>query len=825
MATITHTVVKGDNLSRIASKYDTTVSELVRINNIKNKNLIYVGQVLIISNASEEGGASTPVVQPVNTTNKPSIIHFGLQADTDRTVFATWSWDKANTKEYETRWFYDTGDDIWFIGNDSTASDRQSTYNAPENAVRVRFVVRPVSETYKVNDQETKYWVAGWSTEKIYSFSNNPPVTPPVPTVEIKDYTLTAKLDNINELNATHIEFQVFNDNAHIFSSGKVKIVTFHAEYSCTVAAGSEYKVCCRSWRDTLHSDWSDFSENVGTKPAASSGITVCKAMSETSVYLEWEAVPNATSYEIEYATEKRYFDGSDQTTTISNIESNHYEKTGLETGDEYFFRVRAVNDKGNSPWSGVTSLIIGKTPAAPTTWSSTTTGMVGDSLTLYWVHNAEDGSSQTYAEVEMYVNDVKETHTITTVDEKDDEKTMYYKVNTSSYVEGTKIRWRVRTSGVTQTYGDWSVERTVDIYAPPVLVLKVTDSKSDVLDVLESFPFYISGVAGPNTQTPTSYNLVIISNDTYQTVDSAGNVKMVGVGQDVYSKHFDTSNDLLVEMSAGGIDLENNVSYTVKCTVSMNSGLTAEGSSEFKVAWTDIQYEPNAEIAINKDNLTASIRPYCMDENFELIDGVTLSVYRREFDGSFTELATGLPNNGYTFITDPHPALDLARYRVVAVTNATGAVSYYDIPGYPVGEGSLVIQWDEAWTSFDTTNEDALVQPNWSGSFLKLPYNVDVSDSYKMDVSLVEYIGRKRPVSYYGTQLGESGTYNAEIEATDKETLHALRRLAIWPGDVYVRDPSGKGYWANATVSFNLKHMAQTVPVTINVTRVEGGV
>ena len=45
---IIYTVVKGDNLTKIAKKYNTTVDELVRINNITNKNLIYVGQRLII---------------------------------------------------------------------------------------------------------------------------------------------------------------------------------------------------------------------------------------------------------------------------------------------------------------------------------------------------------------------------------------------------------------------------------------------------------------------------------------------------------------------------------------------------------------------------------------------------------------------------------------------------------------------------------------------------------------------------------------------------------------------------------------------------------
>ena len=137
-----------------------------------------------------------------------------------------------------------------------------------------------------------------------------------------------------------------------------------------------------------------------------------------------------------------------------------------------------------------------------------------------------------------------------------------------------------------------------------------------------------------------------------------------------------------------------------------------------------------------------------------------------------------------------------------------------------------MIIQWDEQWSSFDTAgNDDPLVEQSWSGSMLTLPYNIDVTDSNDLDISLVEYVGRKHPVSYYGTQLGESSTWNVDIEKTDEETIYALRRLARWSGDVYVREPSGTGYWANVKVSFSQKHRDLTIPVTLELKRVEGGI
>jgi murein DD-endopeptidase MepM/ murein hydrolase activator NlpD len=42
----TYTVVKGDNLTKIAARNNTTVQKLVELNGIKNANLIHVGQVI-----------------------------------------------------------------------------------------------------------------------------------------------------------------------------------------------------------------------------------------------------------------------------------------------------------------------------------------------------------------------------------------------------------------------------------------------------------------------------------------------------------------------------------------------------------------------------------------------------------------------------------------------------------------------------------------------------------------------------------------------------------------------------------------------------------
>ena len=221
-------------------------------------------------------------------------------------------------------------------------------------------------------------------------------------------------------------------------------------------------------------------------------------------------------------------------------------------------------------------------------------------------------------------------------------------------------------------------------------------------------------------------------------------------------------------------------------------------------------------------DIYTSGDKYYCILKQSTLVDDVMLSVYRREYDGSFTEIAKNVPNQN-VYIPDPHPSLDYARYRIVATSKTTGYVSYYDLPSQYIGCKSVIIQWDEEWNEFDA-DKGRTTEKTWTGSLLDLPYNIDVSDSRAVEVEMVKYIGRKHPVAYYGTHLGETASWSCAIPKTDKDTLYALRRLAAWAGNVYVREPSGVGYWANVVVNFSQKHNDPVVPVSFEITRVEGG-
>ena len=734
---------------------------------------------------------------------------------------------------FEVTWSYSTpGYTTKFNGKTENVTEKVSVYNPPSNADIIYVAVKPVAKKTTRNDVETEPWKGTKSTATFYLSEIGKPDKPSTPTVNINGFRLTASIENITDSKTDTIDFQLYNEEKVVVKSRLAEVKACRASTYFDITSNHKYRVRCRSANGNKYSDYSDFSNAEYTIPYAPDDV-VATATSDTSIHVKWAKPVNATSYEVEYTTDIKYFDtGSDQVKKVSNITTNNCYIEGLESGKTYVIRVRALNDKNttSSPyyWTNKYFVTIGKRPSAPTTWSSSTTVVTGEPLTLYWVHNTVDGSSQLYAELYLEINGVAQ-NSITiknSTDEEEKDKTSSYVVDTSQYPQGSEIKWKVRTKGVINEFSDWSVDRVINIYAKPYLSMSVIDSSGNGLHEIESFPFYVSAIAGPNTQEPIGYHLEIISVNAYETFDELGNSKYVNAGESIYSKFFDTSDPLMVMFTPGNINLDNDKQYCVVCTVSMNSGLSTNSMIPIVASWTDSIYEPNASLGMNYDSYSMNIRPYCVDEEGEFIENVLLDVYRRDYDGSFIKINDGsIDNTMNTTVVDPHPQLDIARYRIVATDTITGAVSFTDLPGYPVGGKSVIIQWAETWQNFDVISEDELEQPTWSGSMLMLPYDIDVSDSYQADVELVAYAGRARPVAYYGTQLGESSTWSVSVPKGDKNTIYALRRLAIWTDNVYVREPSGSGYWAHVSVSFNQKHNDLKVPVTLNLTRVEGGV
>lgn len=761
-----------------------------------------------------------------------------------------------------------------------TQTVKSVTYSMPENATKVVFKVKAIAKTHKVtwkkkgNKKSTNvaYWNDSWKSK---SFTKSG-LTAPVPTVSLDKTKLTLSVRNIAST-ITKVQFQIYRDDTEAVQAPTVDKKTVsevhYAETSLDVALGHSYTARCRVYSSNgAVSEWGNFSESTGILPAAVESIDDPTPLSSTSVKLSWPASKGATSYNVEYADDLAIFEsGSPQSSTTENT-SLIIE--GLERGKRWYFRVRAVRDSYNTPWTPVLdgpypSILLGEPPAPPTTYSISNTVRVGDTAYLYWVHNSQDGSPQPRGEVHLEIHTGDTIVEIDEVVENDnigddlhEDENLFLKIDTSDpdnywrnkgviFDGGMYILWKVRTMGITEEYGAYSVIRRLDILASPTLTLHITPE-----GVVESFPIILDINAGPATQKVLGYSIEVFANSDYDDTDYDGTVIQIVAGDKIYSEFVTTNEDLYQHIfTPSNLNLHSDIEYKIVVSSAMDSGLSASAEMLFSTHWSGFSDTavPTAEYYPLPDMYAMGITPFCYDSadvyegedynpeddiDVPLTENVVLSVYRIGVDGEAVEISSDIPNNGTVTVIDPHPTFSSSRYRIVATNTETGEMIFGEPPVLDdmLDVSGIVITWAEDWDDVEFRNligeDDALEDEGYYGNALVLPYNTSISENHQVDKSLVSYIGRRRPVGYYGTQLGETATWKAEFPKDDTDlnpntnynTLSMLRQLANYPGDVYVRESNGTGYWASVDVSFDVSYNSLVVPVTFTVTRVEGG-
>ena len=459
-----------------------------------------------------------------------------------------------------------------------------------------------------------------------------------------------------------------------------------------------------------------------------------------------------------------------------------------------------------------------------------------------------------------------------------DAQRLVYF--NTNLLNDGVNLFYRVKTSVLNKKYNpngedtleyvwsDFSDIINTKVYGNIILNLyNKSNLEGGSIDVwnnnVTGYPLYIKMSPGKSsTQKPIGFNLkVIVSSGQYTSLDNYGEEYKISEGSVIYSNYFnfddyknnqnekivyinnENETSLTVRLDAFDILLNTGVEYKVSCSCTMSSGLDV--SKEEALSYNGQTYKLNHSPSLiaptlNRDNysITLYIREATMLNTGQLVnyepeenEKIYISVYRIENDGTFTEIESGMEYtyNMVNIVTDYHPSLNTAKYRLISKTTKYPSISISDTASYNIGEKSIIIQWNEDWSNANSFKElnsrlDLANNSINTGPFIKIPYNIDISSTYAPDVSLIEYIGRNHPVSYYGTQKGESVSVSCEIPKDDTETIYKLRRLAKYMGDAYFREPSGLGYWANIKVSFSQNHCELTVPVTLEITRVEGG-
>lgn len=297
------------------------------------------------------------------------------------------------------------------------------------------------------------------------------------------------------------------------------------------------------------------------------------------------------------------------------------------------------------------------------------------------------------------------------------------------------------------------------------------------------------------------------------------GTTRTVAAGEAIWSgyytngENYEEGSGWSIPLDASDVALSGAVQYRAFATVTTMQGMRCETSTEFTCEWDAEVPAPRANVAFDQGALSCRIFPWC-DEflgvdpgtgemTFQLREGTELSVYRVNQDGSTELVADGIPNDGESYVDDPHCAFGTCTYRIVARDAETGV------------QGSDDYQVE---TAYDR------VVVEFGAEQVELKYNIEWTEEHAPDVELLNFHGRKHPVAHWGTQRGQTFLVRGSlIRGTDAGTLSKLRRLAEHRGACYVREPTGLAWWANVvprTVSGGYSTAEQKVELEI--TRIE---
>ena len=798
----------------------------------------------------------------------------------DDSVIARWHFDTGTTTDYFGVWWEWWSEErkIWVLASDNAKRVPtshfeqgwfQDTYNVPQqlDATWIRVYVRPWAT-------KTDKGYYNWQSAGVYSKSIKSPYWEAHETEERKRRLAPPNAPVISSAtpqgNTVLLEFSCdaeFANDMVIFRSDDWSTswprctfvnITATKWIDRDVKVGHTYRYAMKSYLPNgTESEWSNTSDPVDMKPAAPQKLKAT-AVASDKVRLDWENVGRTGSYfTIEYSDDENAWSNNDEAAItkvrVDETSIQRYTISGLESGKRWYFRLWRGNDTGESAWahSGlidpitgrewigrtIVSVLLGTTPDAPTTTTTPTAVAADSSVTFSWTHNSEDGSEQSAWELWLDVNGNVINLGTEWGQTPADASSYTTSMSAIQATDGATVSWWVRTKGVLNTWSPWSRKRTFRVWAKPVVEADITKVDGSAFPregsaiSVETFPFVVGGIGLGYTSgnAPIQWWAKIVANASIRSVDRAGEDIWIAKGQEIWRRtvnvgqHGAYKKSLDIQVEAQDILLTEGASYSlvVGCVTSQGMRGESQGTKFIPRFGASKVPRPFADFDFDDESLTCKIKPRCnIKGTSNLRPNTELSVYRINSDGTPELLADELNNNGKQYIIDTHPNFGRCRYRIVALDTSTGAQNASE--GFAdTNFDSICIQWGDSFRRISTGGVDGV---RYTGERVLLPYNIKIDESYAPDVAFREYMGRNRPVAYYGTQKGMSASWSADlVRGEDTEDIEVLRELAGCMENAYVREPSGLGYWAHVDVS-NITQTADSkkVSVTVQVTPVD---
>lgn len=559
-----------------------------------------------------------------------------------------------------------------------------------------------------------------------------------------------------------------------------------------------------------------------GEVPLAPTGVAVEPTNVKGSVRVSWDwSWDGATGAEIAWADHEDAWESTSEPGSyiVSNLRTGAWNVAGLSLGTTWYFRVRFIKETADttsySPWSELTPntmIDLSSPPETPILVLSDSFVIEGGEFTASWAYVSADGTAQSTAEI------CEATITGTDVGDGSTETTIVYGQNIASVSTEQRVLLNTSDLGwepgsihhlclrVTSTSGRTSEQWSTPVSITVVERLECTIANTSLTEenILTQMPIDISVSGGDETSV---FSVAIERLQSYY-MDRPDETRFEGhEGETVAlaSQAADGSFSFEVEDLIGVID--DGALYRIVATIRDGYGQEASDSLDFSVHWEHQAIMPEARTAVFDDQivLIKVERPEGA-LGTDMCDIYRLSADRPEL------IMTGVPLDG--IYVDPYPAIGaLGGHRIVYRTENNDYITDENVPAWvDLGRNTGgYLDGDQAVIDFN-------------GQRVILRYNTDLSSSWEKDFKETRYLGGSVQGDWNPSISRKSNVSSVMLSVDDQEMIQAMRQLADYPGQCYVRTQDGSAYAADIQVSENRSHKTggKIVEFSLEITKVE---
>lgn len=621
----------------------------------------------------------------------------------------------------------------------------------------------------------------------------------------------------------------------------------------------------------------SDYDTYSTTMPVAPTLDSVTPTNMAGKVYLSWtNSWSDATGVIIAWT--------DDPDNWMSNDDPDEYEIkelasswfiTGLETGKEWYFRIRSVKSEVDSetlsPWSNELVIDLASAPAVPVLYLSSDTITEDGMVTAYWSHVSTDGTGQIASNiVEATYSGGVWTYGNPVVATKEAQHVDIYAAD-QGWTNGTTKYLALQTRSGSGGMSDFSTPVKIVVAAKPTLSI-TTNSLSGSETVTEYF--LGDGVtdtfqcANSMTATPT----VTVEGTTATVVSYTGGAVELSTapddGDEVVITYTTGDNDVLTSMPlTATITTTNAVDLTIAIeraetypmlrpddtltdgakgeTIYVNN-IAAESSNSISIAIDDIigrlddgawynliatasdafgqTAEQQIRFKVHWSHQSWEPTASFITDTSEFIAritpiagadyavGDTCDIYRLSADQP--ELIVSGADFGTEYV-DPYPAFGPeSGYKLVTVT----ATKDY-------------ITEDNTFAEYDTTDDPNSTYVQLDPGFLvidfdadriELEYNIALDNAWTKDFQRTSYLGGHVTGDHNRAVLRDLSASSVMVRGDDELNAYKVRQLARYAGLCHVRTPEGSSFVADVQVSEGQSYDNATIDYKLTIQKVD---